>query len=465
MVLMRKDFLRNWGAAFIGIPRLTWTALRFGVLPSPQRYLNVAREEGLSWNLPLKVFGDSTVKVFQESGPLFIKFGQILSTRDDLLPQVLCERLETLTRKQKAMPLAEREKVLAAAFQDGSPFVSIEHIPLGVGSIGEVYRAKLRNGEAVVVKILRPGIAAQIERDFQTLRTLVKTLFAMPRLKIKSYEFLIEQAITDLYEGIKTEANLLNEAQALMEFEKRFRESPHIKIPKCYWELSSPNVLVMEELKGKALADFREDEGQDYYSKRMANLALREILRQIFEDGRFHADPHGGNLLVLEDGRLGLIDLGLTGTFQDKDRKQIARALRAIAFKDADALVQAMLSFGIRPLDFNEAAFKEDILSLVRSYRESALKSGGEAQERLDLFVGQVFAKVREHRIHIPTSTTLLIKTLVTIEGLSKSLDPEIDIVKTALPIVLAAVAPRWLRWLPFERVSNLVISRRKGAN
>ncbi len=229
-----------------------------------------------------------------------------------------------------------------------------------------------------------------------------------------------------------------------------------MKVPECYLELSSQHVLVMEELVGEPLSSFRRRaEREPEAAARVANLALTEILRQIFEHGHFHADPHGGNLLVLEDGRLGVVDLGLTGELGPDDRRRIGRAVRAFLSRDADALIEALLGFGSVPPDFDAQRFRRDVEAVVRDKGQRVARrlggrddgDGSRASNALDEFVTELFGVAHAHGIHVPSSSTLLIKTLVTIEGVARSLHPSLDLKSVVAPVVLRSLAPRWMRW------------------
>ena len=177
----------------------------------------------------------------------------------------------------------------------------------------------------------------------------------------------------------------------------------------------------------------------------MADLALREILSQILDDGRFHADPHGGNLLILDDGRLGLIDLGSTGTFSEEERRRISRAARAFLTRDPDAAIRALLEFGTTPDDFDLEAFKADAREAFRAGRDPA--DTGLDAEGVEKRVREIFGVARRHGIQVPPSTLLLVRALATIEGVARSLDPDIDVLVTALPVLLRSLTPRWMRW------------------
>jgi ubiquinone biosynthesis protein len=216
-------------------------------------------------------------------------------------------------------------------------------------------------------------------------------------------------------------------------------------VPACYREWSSREVLVLEELSGRPLSRIRDS---DPAARPTANLALRQILAQIFDEGRFHADPHAGNLFLLDDGRLGLVDLGLTGELRAEDRKRITRAARAFLSGDAETAIRTLLEFGSVSPDFDLAAFRRDVSDVLRRRGPHPERQ----PRRLEELVNDLLLVAARHEIYLPPSTTLLIKTVVTIEGVARSLDPEIDVIVTAIPIILRALTPRFLRWSTWRR-------------
>jgi ubiquinone biosynthesis protein len=447
----RNVFFKKMRDTVGALSSYTYKAMRHGLLPSGGRALGVWAREGAQ-DLHLKTLGDSLVAFFREAGPVLTKFGQILATRNDLLPRVVCSRLERLYSGQPPMSAAELKAAFKRAYASKNPFSEWNSIPLAVGSIGQVHRGRLKNGDAVVIKVLRPGVARLIERDLNAAKLFIKALFRLPAFRAHmDSAFYLERAIEDLGRGLLRETDLRIEAESLERFRKRFEGHAKVYVPRCYAEYSSKDVLVMEELRGESLAQLRERAKHDPAAgKRVADLALREILRQIFEDGHFHADPHGGNLLILDDGRLGLIDLGLTGELSDADRKKISRAIRAFLARDADALIATLLEFGELPPDFDIAIFKKDISKAVKGHKKSLVtraagKSGSETQG-LESFVNELFRVARTHQIHVPSDATLLIKTLVTIEGVARSLDPELNLAAAALPVILKSLSKRWLK-------------------
>lgn len=425
------------------LPRLSYNALRHGLLPWGWYAAKTAQSEGLS-EIHWKVLGDGLVRFLRESGPVLTKVGQILATRSDLLPAPLCQRLEALYSEQPALPEREVRRILKQVYKQRSPFADFEMTPLAVGSIGQVHRAKLQSGEEVIVKILRPRVRREIDRDVHATQAYLNILFLFPRKERRFVKEMMRRALNDLAEGLRMETDLRNEAKSLEGFRKKLANHSKVVIPKVFQKISKKEILVMEELKGIPLSQVRTKADAET-AKKVADLALTEILKQVFEDGRFHADPHGGNLLLLEDGRLGLIDLGLTGEFTAKDRKTIARAVKAFVARDADRLIETLLEFGELPPEFKREPFKKEIVQTVQQYRK-------ESRVGLESFVNELFAVAYRHGIYLPSQTTLLIKTLVTIEGVARSLDPEINLAMTALPVVLRSLTPRWLKWLTPSR-------------
>jgi ubiquinone biosynthesis protein len=435
-------------------PRLLGSALQRGILPAGVATLATLRHEGVR-ELHWKAIGDALVRFLQDAGPLLTKLGQILATREDLLPAAICRRLERLYSEQPPMSAKQLRRLLKRAYPDGDPFESFEWEPLAVGSIGQVHRVRLRDSSPAVIKLLRPGIEAALERDMRSARAFVDLFFRRAGEGAAGRREAALRVLDDLARAFAREVDLRLEADALEDFAKRLAGNSRVCVPHCYRELSSRTALVLEELRGVPLSALRDagDSARDD-ARLAANLALTEILSQVFREGHFHADPHAGNLLLLEDGRLGLIDLGLTGRLGEEERRIIARAVRALLARDADATLRLLLELGTTPADFDLASYREEIEAALRQHGRGAMsrvvggKSTGEAgANQLEGMVDELFGVTRRHGIWLPESTTLLIKTLVTIEGVARALDPEINIVVKAVPIIVRSLTPRWLRW------------------
>jgi ubiquinone biosynthesis protein len=445
---------RRVADAVTAMPRLTFAAVRHGVLPTPASAALVLLREG-PWGLPAKVIGDGLVRFAQQSGPLATKLGQVLATRSDILPEAVCVRLEALYTRQPPMSRRQLDAALRAAFPGGLPFESFDRQPLAVGSIAQVHRAELPGAGRVIVKLVRAGLKHDIDRDLNAVELLLHPLLRLPGFGRKATRLALGRALADLGAALRAEVDLRRETEALDDFGHRLRRNPRVCVPRVYREWCSQRALVMEEIGGEPLSAYRARARTDpEAARRVADLALKEILTQVFEEGRFHADPHAGNLLVLPDGRLGLIDLGLTGETRPQDRQRIARAVRAFVSGDADALTRALLDFGVPPPEFDYVAFRADVATVVRQHETEVVaqmmgRNGGpsRSQNGLETFVNDLFRVAYRHCLYVPPSTTLLIKAVVTIEGVARSLDPDLNVVAAALPIVLRSLRPRWLKW------------------
>lgn len=449
-------------AVFAALPRL-WLSFQLnGTLRAPVDAARLLANEG-SAALGAKLLGDALVRTFRDSGPVLIKVGQMLAGRPDLLPPELCLRLEALYAKQPSMPARALRALRTRAWPQGNPLASLEERAFACGSIGQVHRGVAPDGSKVVVKFRRPGVAAAIDRDIAAARSVLNLARRAGLLPSDALAFSLERALEDLRSAFESELDFRAEARNISEFRERFKANPRVAVPRCYEEWSGEEVLVMEELEGEPLSAFRARAARDpAAAKRAASLALTEILKQIFADGRFHADPHAGNLLILPDGRLGLIDLGLTGELSNADRDNIGRAIRAFLARDAEAVFDALLSFGTVPELFDKRAFQAEIRAIVGKHKRSVLGQVGlsaaaraslkeEAPQEsgtggLDAFVGELFQAAHRHQILIPRSATLLVKSLVTIEGVAKSLDPQLNLAAAAGPVVAKALAGRWLK-------------------
>jgi ubiquinone biosynthesis protein len=443
--------LRRWQGAAGTAPRLALAMVRRGILPVGPAALGTLRREGAA-DLHWKVLGDALARTLRDAGPLLAKLGQILATRGDLLPPALCQRLEALYADQHAMRRSELRRLLRRAYPGGQPFEDFDVEPIAVGSIGQVHRARLKDGGRVVVKLVRPGVEAALQRDLDSAELLADVYFASLARGREDARRTTLRLLGDLASGLASEADLEREAAAYEEFGRRFAHNPRVRVPLCHREWSSREVLVLEELVGEPLSAVRARAARDREAaRRAADLALREILRQVFDVGLFHADPHGGNLLLLEDGRLGLIDLGLTGELRPGDRRIITRAVRAFLARDTDAVLRVLLEFGTTPEDFDLSAFRADVTEVFQEYQRRGVGAAA-SSPRLEELVDDLLRTAHRYGVHLPPSTTLLIKTLVTIEGVARSLDPEIDVAARAWPIVLRSLVPRWLRWASWWR-------------
>lgn len=448
--------LLEYGRGALATPRLGWVGLSQGLILLPRHMWRGRKGDWKTW---WKRSGASVVSdILQNSGPVFIKLGQIMASRQDLLGPELCQALSRLYDQQAPPQFRAVERELRRAYGTPLPF-EVAKTPLGVGSIGAVYEARLKGhssdgspasqsdsalADSVVVKVLRPGVRAAVDRDFAVLRFLFVLASRSPRFA--PYRRYVERALDDLEKGIRKETQLDLEREELLRFGRRFRKHPKVYVPRVFEELCRDHILVMEKVDGVPLSQL---EPSDPRRVELGGLVFQEILEEIFIEGKFHADPHSGNFIVRPDGRLALIDFGLTGSFGEEDRQRIAKAVRAFMSRDAERVFSVLLEFGELSEGFDRERFQADIVTVVQAHREGVqnhLRGQAAQVGGLEKFVSELFLVAEKHRVFVAEDTVLFIKTLITVEGVARSLDPKLDVLGLAAPIVLKALAPKWVR-------------------
>jgi ubiquinone biosynthesis protein len=390
--------------------------------------------------------GQTLVDYFKNSGPLAIKFGQILASREDILGAEICNYLDSLLDQQKAPNLKRLEKILKGSYPKNKfPFKTINERPIGVGSIGAVYQAELKDGTQVVVKILRPNVKNKIQQDFQFFQTLLTYTSRLFRKNKPILFEVLERILKDLKVNIDKETDFSNELKNIIHFEKQLERKENILVPQVYPELSNKEILVIERIEGQNLKTYFADHKISEEDKSLARELLQEILSQVFVDGHFHADPHMGNIMITPEKKLAFIDLGLSGHFAHKERKLLRQAIKSFVKKDVDGTFNALIKFGVKPTHFDEKAFRKDI---EKTYREQMERYQGEDKEqevfRLDLLVQELFKVAYAHQLYVPNNTVLLIKSIVTIDGVVRKIDPHIKLSHLAAPIIMRG----WLKEL-----------------
>jgi ubiquinone biosynthesis protein len=374
-----------------------------------------------------------------ELGPTFIKLGQILSSRPDILPPDFITELSHLQDRAPPMPL---ETVLRLIEQGlGRPsnelFAFIDPVPLASASIAQVHRARLPNGENVVVKVQRPGIEQQIRSDTDLLFYLARFL-----------EGVIEETgiytptgiVTEFRQAMLIELDFASEARNVEEFAARNADRDFIAIPKILRTHSSHTVLTLEELVGVKLKEVLE--GHDVPGidrKLIARRILDAAFQQLFVDGIFHGDPHPGNVIILEGNRLGLIDFGLVGRLSKGMQESIILLVLAISLRDPETVSRLLYKVGIPDERINLHQFRADIHDILDRYlglKLSEVSSTTLLNELTDLAL--------KYRIKIPKEYAVLSKASATTEGILRQLDPDLDVVTVALPYAKQLLLERY---------------------
>ena len=379
-------------------------------------------------------------RVLEDLGPTFVKLGQIASTRADVLPAGLIVELKKLQDSVPPMDADEVDEILHETWGDqlDTVFASFERTPLAAASIGQVHVAKLRTPDGdrdVVVKLQRPGARTQIERDLDLLYQLARMLETnVPEAKVYSPVGLVGE----FDRAVTAELDYGQEADNALRFARNFIEVPTVRFPAPYKDTSGKRTLVMERFFGG-----RIDKITDVaIRKRVAREALHVIAKMVFEDGFFHADPHPGNIIMLgpDDAPvIGLIDLGLVGRLSEELRDGAIRLLIAAATNDARAVADALLALGKPRGRVDVKAFRAEVAVVAEKYLGRPLKDIETSGLIRDLVQGAI-----KYDIDMPVEILMVGKALMTVEGIGKQLDPELDVLGELKPMLTKVIAARY---------------------
>ncbi|MFP5318187.1 MAG: ABC1 kinase family protein [Acidimicrobiia bacterium] len=356
--------------------------------------------------------------VAEELGATFVKLGQLLSTRADLLPPPYQAELARLQDAAPPEPWPAIEAVLSAeigAKAAGSLGV-IEPVPLAAASIGQAHAGTLADGTEVVVKVRRPGVVELVEVDLELLE---RAAGALARRWGVAARYDLVGLASQFSDTLRAELDYVREAANAKRFAANFSGDPAVHIPEVFGELSTARVLTLERVRGLKVDDLAGLAAAGIDRQGLARRAARVTLQMVFRDGFFHADPHPGNFFVEPDGRLGIIDFGMVGAIDASTRGKLLAALAAVATGDGDGVVDNLLALGFAGADVERAGLRDDLVRLFRSQLDRPL-----GEVAIGPLFGRLFALVRRHRLVLPPSLALLFKTIVMSEGLGARLDP-----------------------------------------
>ncbi len=392
-------------------------------------------------------------RVLEDLGPSFVKLGQIASTRPDLLPADVIAELKKLQDAVVPVPFDHIKEAVERSLgaELSELFDNFDPEPLAAASIAQVHRATLRTEEGprdVVVKVQRPGIAQTIASDLDILHALAALVErAIPESRIYSPVGLVQQ----FDRAINAELDFAMEAENAQRFARNFEAHPAICFPDVYKHASSKRVITLEYLDGKKVYEAIR---AGHSGKQLARIALDAIVKQIYEDGFFHADPHPGNVLVLgppEHPRLAMIDLGMVGRLSPRLRDLTVDVMVAAVRRDYDAIADALYAIGTPTKKIDMEAYRAEVALLAEKYLGRQLKDIEVSALIRDLVRGAT-----KYGIEIPTDFLLVGKALMTVEGVGKEIDPELDVFEHTKPLFLEILRKRYSP----ERIGNELLRR-----
>ncbi len=396
------------------------------------------RRLGVKNELDRKYNAESIRLVLEELGTTFIKLGQILSTRPDLIPE---EITKELTKLQDQVPpfsfLEVRKQIeneLGSALED--LFKSFEAQPLAAASIGQVHRAEMLDGKKVVVKVQRPGIEENIRIDLEIMLDIARLI---EKHTDWSQFYNFTEAVLEFEDILLNEMDYLVEGQNIDVFQKNFKDVEDVCIPKVHWDYTTRRILTMEYIEGIKLDDVHALSEQGIDTVKVANVLSKAVFKQILYDGFFHGDPHPGNILVIDNNRIALLDFGIIGMIDDEMKEKFGDLLISQVNKNTEAVMRTFMNLGITPPNINRRELRQDIERMRYKYYDrplSKIKLGDTMKEFMDLAF--------KYRILLPAEFTLMGKTFMILEGQITRLAPEISLMEIAEPFGRELVKERW---------------------
>jgi predicted unusual protein kinase regulating ubiquinone biosynthesis (AarF/ABC1/UbiB family) len=364
-------------------------------------------------------------------GPTFIKLGQLLSTRADILP---VESVEELSKLQDQVPAFGFDQVQEIILQElgrsaQALLDTMEREPIASASLGQVHRARLPHGETVVVKIQRPGLIKLFDIDLGIVKTIAEYFQKHPRYgRGRDWVGIYEECRRILYQ----EADYLNEGKNADTFRRNFRDNPQIIVPRIYWRYSSRRVLTLEYLPGIKINDYDSLARAGIDRQQLAKLGADSYLQQLLIHGFFHADPHPGNLAVTDDGKLIFYDFGMMGQIPSNTKEKLLQVLWAIARRDAQQVLMSLVDLGAVKLTGDPTPLRRSIQYMLDNFGAEPLE-----QQSINVIADDLFELAYDQPFRFPASFTFVMRALSTLEGLGKGLDPQFNLMEVAKPYTM----------------------------
>ncbi len=367
--------------------------------------------------------------VCQELGPTFVKLGQVLSTRPDIIPESFIEELKSLQSNVKPFdPSVARsiiEKELKAPVR--KLFLQFGEKPFASGSIAQVHKATLLDGSDVVVKVKRPGIGSVILNDLEILSYIAEQAGKIDEFKVYRPALIV----SEFARKIERELDFVSEASSTASFFKNFDKTENVKIPKVFWDYSTHNVLTIERFEYTTLTDINAIDIMGVNRSRLAFDLVTAFMSQYFEKSLFHADPHPGNLMVSKDGCIAMIDFGMVGYVTEDLRKQLVGAALALIKKDLDLFVEIFIEMGVVSASCDMAWLRLSLFEIIDKYYGIPLKNVD-----IQNAFSDAMRVAREHDMVLPRDLILMLKSFVTVTSMARLMDREFNFIDVVSPFM-----------------------------
>ncbi len=374
----------------------------------------------------------------EELGPTFVKLGQILSTRPDLISREFIEEFSKLQDKVPPFSFSEVKEIfqkeLGKSISD--VFIEFDERPVASASLSQVHKAKLPSGEYVAVKVQRPNIEEYIKSDISILLDLAKF---MDKRMINGHIYQPIEIVKEFSKSIKRELDFISEGRNIDKFRVNFKNSETVHIPKVYWQLTTSRILTMEYIVGLKVSDIDNSHDFQYDKKLISARGADMMLKQIFVDGFFHGDPHPGNIFIMKNNIIALLDFGMVGRVEESTMVNMASLLIATIGNDADKIIKVLEQMEIIGPEISAKELKIEIKDFIDKYYGVPLK-----QLEISVIMEEILEIMIHHQIKIPSDLALLVKSLVTIEGIGRELDPDFDMVAHTKPFARQLISRRY---------------------
>ncbi|QDT32079.1 ABC1 kinase family protein [Thalassoglobus polymorphus] len=374
----------------------------------------------------------------QELGPSFVKFGQILSTRPDLIPSEIIEELCLL---QENVPVFASEKVHETIQNEFKKpalevFASFEDEPLAAGSLGQVHLARNENGQQLAVKIRRPGVVQEVERDVALMLEIAQLI----ERHIPEYRIFDPVGLVNHFtRTIRREMSFQREARAMQEFSRLFEDDPRLCVPNVDEGRSTDAVLTMEFMEGLHIDDLEAIQKSALNPKTIARQGAQIFLKQAFEYGMFHGDPHPGNIRVKRDGSIVLLDYGMIGFLEEEKRELLVDLFLSIARHDVDSTIRTILALGQPTQSVDRPALRADTRDFIDAYYGVDL-----GKLNIRQLLNDFVSILSNHGLRCPGDMMLLIRAIITLEGIGRQLDPKFNLAEVIAPAIEKLVRRRY---------------------